>query len=272
MKHITLVAAMAFSMGAVAQITDGGFEAGIGAGTWNEASVNYGTPLCDATCGTCGGPCSPRTGAIYAWFGGAGDASEIGSVDQDAHIPEGSTANLLIYAKIALPGDGTDGNYLKVLIDGTEVAMITAEDEATYADYTLWSIPIDAYADGATHNVRLEGKEAGNGETFNMLADDISLQVDGEEVAGLFENEALAGVQVYPNPANTAINVNFNAMKGAATVSIVDVNGQMVSSERFSEISRRVLQFNSLGLANGLYTVTIEQNGQRLTHRVVVAH
>jgi hypothetical protein len=272
MKHITLVAAMAVATGAMAQITDGSFEAGIGAGTWNEASVNFGTPLCDlATCGNGGGSAVPRTGDVFAWFGGLGDASEVASVDQDANIPSGTTAHLQVYVKIAATGDGSDGNYLKAMIDGTEVAMVTAVDSSAYTDYTLWNVPIDSYADGAMHNVMLVAKENG-GTPFNILSDDIALEVDGTVIAGLFENEALSGVQVYPNPANSTISLSFNALKGAAAISIMDVNGKVVSSEQLSEVSRRTVTFDSRNLQNGLYLVSVQQDGKRFTDRIVVAH
>lgn len=272
MKHITLLAAMAVSFGATAQIVDGSFEAGIGAGTWTEASVNFGTPLCTAAaCGTGGGPAIPRTGDVFAWFGGSGDASEIASVAQDANISSGTTANLLVYVKIAAPGDGTAGNYMKAMVDGTEVGMVTAGDSATYADYTLWSVPIDSYADGAVHNIKIEAKENG-GTTFNILADDIALEVDGTVIAGLFENEALSGVQIYPNPANSTIMLSFNAMKGQAMISVSDVTGKIVGQQQISEVNRRTVEFNSSDLQDGLYMVTVEQAGKRFTQRVLVQH
>ncbi|MBS1548140.1 MAG: T9SS type A sorting domain-containing protein [Bacteroidetes bacterium] len=271
MKHITLFAAMACSVGAMAQINDGGFEAGIGAGTWNEASATFGTPICDeATCGTGGGPCVPHTGDFYVWFGGAGNADEIASVDQDATIPSGSTAMLVGYVKIAAVGDGTAGNYLKAYIDGNEVGMVTAEDSAEFADYTLVSVPIDAYADGATHNVKLEGKENG-GSTFNILVDDVALVVDGNPT-GLFENESQPGVSVYPNPANRSINLSFNALRGGAVVDIMDIAGKVVGNITVNEVSRRTLEFDASGLSNGLYFVSVNQAGKRYTQRVQVAH
>ena len=272
MKHITLLAAMTLTVGATAQIADGSFEAGIGAGTWNEASATFGTPLCTvAACGNGGGGAVPRTGDVYAWFGGSGLATEIASVDQDANISSGSAANLLVYVKIPAAGDGTSGNYLKAMVDGTEVGMLTATDSAAYTDYALWSVPINSYANGAVHNIKLEAKENG-GAVFNILADDIALEVDGVIIAGLFENEALAGVQVYPNPASSVITLAFNAMKGQATITITDVSGKVVGQQQINEVNRRIVDFNSSALQDGLYMVTIEQAGKRLTQRIAVQH
>jgi hypothetical protein len=273
MKHITLLAAMAFAAGANAQITDGSFEAGIGAGTWNEASVNFGTPLCDlATCGNGGGSAVPRTGDIFGWFGGSGSETELASVDQDVNIPAGTTANLLGYVKIAAVGDGTEGNYLKAYVDGNEVGVVTAVDSADYIDYTLVAVPIDTYADGTTHNIKIEGKENGGGVVFNILLDDVALEVDGTVIQGLFENEALSGVQVYPNPANTTITLAFNAMQGQARITIQDLTGKVVGSTVIREVNRRTVNFDASNLTNGLYMVTVEQAGKRFTQRVAVQH
>src|SRR5690606_36228058 len=107
--------------------------------------------------------------------------------------------------KIAGVGDGSDSNYLRLLIDGNEIDRITPADSLTYADYTMWNVPVDAYADGMTHNVQIEGQENGTA-VFNALVDDVSLVVDGEEVVGLFENEQLSGVSIYPHPASEVIN------------------------------------------------------------------
>lgn len=270
MKDITLLVGMMFSIGAMAQIADPSFEAGIGAGTWNEASVSFGTPICDvATCGNGGGPCIPRTGSFFVWFGGSGSADEIASVDQDAMIPMGTTANLTGFVKIAAVGDGTVGNYLKAYIDGVEIGMLTAQDSAGYPDYTAVSVPIDAYADGGTHNVKLEGKENG-GSIFNILVDDVTLEVDGV-VTSLFENEAQPGIQVFPNPANRTINLSFNALHGGAVVDILDVTGKVVGNITVSDVSRRSLQFDASELGNGLYFVNVQQAGKHFTERVVVA-
>ena len=43
-------------------IVDGSFEAGIPNPNWTETSTNFGTPLCDASCGTGSGTAGPRTG------------------------------------------------------------------------------------------------------------------------------------------------------------------------------------------------------------------
>src|SRR5690606_12047773 len=151
--YFTLFAMMCFTF-SFGQIADGGFEAGIGA-TWTEASTNFGTPLCDAGCGTCGGYCFPKSGSFYAWFGGAGGGTETGSVEQSATIPSGTTATIDMEVKMPTPGPGVVGDKLEVRIDGNLVGTITSHDSASYISaYALASFDISAYADGGAHTIR----------------------------------------------------------------------------------------------------------------------
>ncbi|MEO8068447.1 MAG: T9SS type A sorting domain-containing protein [Flavobacteriales bacterium] len=271
MKHITLLASLALTLPAAAQITDGSFEAGIGAGTWTEASTTFGTPLCDAACGTCGGPCAPNTGVFYAWYGGSGADTEIGSVEQNAVIPNGTLVELVMMFKIAGVGDGTAGNYVKAYIDGTEVGAVTAEDSSSYTDYTEWAIDITSFGNDAAHAVKIEGKENGTA-AFNGLVDDVALRVDGTIIIGLFENESLPGFQIFPNPASDNLTVGFNALSGSTVISIVDLNGKTVSTQELGQVSQRSFTFDTTDLSNGVYMVSVNNAGHVYTQRVMVAH
>ena len=270
-KQITLSTAVLFAIGTSAQITDGGFEAGIGAGTWTEASVNFGTPLCDAGCGTCGGPCAPNNGSVYAWFGGSGSADEIASVEQTATIPTGTSVTLVGWVMIPNAGDGTANNYIKAYVDGQEVGVVTALDSADFTAYTEVSMSIDAFADGAAHTIKIEGKENGTA-VFNGLVDDIGIAVDGQVIIGLFENESLPGISLVPNPANEQVRLNFNAMKGTAVVTITDLAGQVYSSATLNEVYQRSYTMDTRTLAQGAYLVSVVKGTTKYQQRLVVTH
>jgi len=155
-------------------INDGSFEGGAFAGNWNEASTNFGTPLCDpGSCGF-GGGTGPHTGDWWAWFGGIG-AFEAGSVDQDVIIPAGATT-LDFWLEIPVSsGNGVD--FMNLRIDGNlEFAVL--ENDGVYAGtgYNMVSIPVGAYADGGMHNVQFESTITGAGGAFtNFFVDDVSL-------------------------------------------------------------------------------------------------
>ena len=265
------VAALGLSYGASAQINDESFEAGAGSGAWTEASDNFGTPLCDAGCGTCGGPCAANTGVWYAWFGGAGGVTETGSVEQSCTIPNAGTAALRMFVKMPMTGSKTAADKLVVKIDGTTVGTITALDSAAYKDnYALYEISIDSYTDGAAHTIRIEGIQSTT-TVFNLLVDDVVLFVDGQ-TTGLFEFEmGEEEVVVYPNPASDMMNLKFRNIEGDVNVTITDIAGRIVRSETVYAAFGKTHMIDTESLENGNYIVTVSQNGTTLkTEKLVI--
>jgi hypothetical protein len=154
-------------------MVDGSFEGGTPSAAWNEASTNFGTPICDPFACGFGGGTGPRTGNFWAWFGGI-PANEIGSVDQNVTIPVGATT-LDFYLEIPVSsGNGID--YVRLKVDGT-ILYTAMESAGPYIGYAPVSVPIGAYADGGVHNIRFESVQTGAPGISNFFVDDISLQV-----------------------------------------------------------------------------------------------
>lgn len=156
-------------------LLDGGFEAGgIPSTIWNpETSTNFGTPLCDVpSCGTGGGASPPRTGAIWAWFGGI-PAPETATLGQTVNIPVGQ-ARLVFWMRIGtVSSPFTD--VLNVRVDG---AIVQSFPEPTVAEgaYTQKIINLNAFANGAAHAILLEyiGPTTGTG---SFVVDDVAVNV-----------------------------------------------------------------------------------------------
>jgi len=158
-------------------VADPSFEDGTPNSFWAEASTNFGTPLCDELgCGNGGGTAGPRTGAWWAWFGGAGTSFELGSVEQSVVIDSG-TATLEFYLwNGASSGNGVDD--LVVSIDGNTVFSVIEGDPAYTGGYTLVQVDVSAYADGNAHDLLFESTCTGT-NTTNFSVDDVSLTVTG---------------------------------------------------------------------------------------------
>jgi hypothetical protein len=160
-------------------VADGGFEDGTPSAAWDEASTNFGTPICDPfTCGL-GGGTGPRTGNLWAWFGGI-QAFEAGSLEQIVTIPAGaSTLDFFLEIPIS-SGNGVD--VLRVRIDGTTVFEVF-EGEAPYAGlgYEPVSVPIGAFADGGAHTLRIESTQTGAPGVTNFFVDDVALLVQAAD-------------------------------------------------------------------------------------------
>ncbi len=272
-NYFLSISMLSIAFGGMSQITDPGFETGATGTAWTQASTNFGTPLCDqASCGVCGGPCLPNSGSWYAWFGGAGGNIEIGSVEQAAMVPSGSTATLSMMVKIPTGGGAgipTDG--LVVMLDGAPIGAITSADSTTYAEYAMFTIPINAAANGASHTFKIEGGQAVASTNFNILVDDITLTVDGNSV-GLFEFETGENeVIIFPNPAKEIINLQFRNVLGDVEVKIVDLAGKVVSNQKVVAAYATAYVLNTADLNNGSYIMTVTQNGNVLrTENIVI--
>ena len=266
------IAVLSIAFSGISQIADPSFEAGPSGTDWTQASTNYGTPLCDAgSCGTCGGPCVPRTGSFYAWYGGAGGALETGSVEQSVVIPNGTTGAIKLWVKIANAGPGIAGDKLDVSVDGSVLATVTALDSVAYADYAQLTVDVSSMTDGNAHTLRIEGFQSTT-VVFNILVDDVEMTVDGTTV-GLFEFETGENeVIIFPNPANEIINLQFRNVLGDVDVKIVDLAGKVVSNQKVVAAYGTAFVLNTSDLNNGSYIMTVTQNGNVLrTENIVIS-
>ena len=154
-------------------LQDPSFEAYTPNPYWLEASINYGSPLCTITdCGTGGGSAGPRTGSVWSWFGGT-DNNESASLSQNVVFPNGS-ATLSFYLWIGAAGPGSDtSDVFTSKIDGVTVFSANATQINSYPTYTLVSVNVSAFANGAAHSVTFSSVTTGQTVNFNL--DDVSL-------------------------------------------------------------------------------------------------
>jgi hypothetical protein len=178
LKSAALLATLALvalpaSSSAVELVGDGSFEGATGmplnSPSWTEADSVFGSPLCNAGCGTGGGSMVPRTGANFAWFGGTG-GTQTASLAQAVVIPPG-TASLTFHFR---RGTNMGGGVLSVLMDGN--SLFTANDTSTLTNYTAITRDLGAYANGFSHTLRFDYVDTVGGAAFtNMAVDDVSI-------------------------------------------------------------------------------------------------
>src|SRR6476660_4779403 len=142
-------------------VADPSFEASYLSTTyWQQFSTNFGTPLCIiADCTNGNGTAGPRTGSVWAWFGGANFANpnlvspEIGDIYQNVTFPS-CGATLQFYLWIGAAGPGSDANDLFIAaIDGHAVFSANATQKSSYPVYKLVTVNANAYANGGVHQV-----------------------------------------------------------------------------------------------------------------------
>ncbi len=158
-------------------VADGSFEAGIGGGAWTEASVNFGSPICDlGSCGT-GTGTGPSDGNFWVWLGGIA-ASEVGSVCQSVTVPTGLASLTLSFDLETIICD-SPSDFMEVTIDGTQVFFVDGSSPGCgvlgYAPQTI-DLLAAGIADGATYTLCFESEIfAANGTGTNFFVDNVQL-------------------------------------------------------------------------------------------------
>jgi len=80
-------------------------------------------------------------------------------------------------------------------------------------------------------------------------------------------------VDAYPNPSERVLNVPFTLSAASnVTVTLSNMLGQVVATKDMGNVASGKAVFNTEVLPAGLYTYTVNANGQKSTGRVVVAH
>jgi hypothetical protein len=188
-------------------ITDGSFELGPGGGAWAEFSSNFGTPICDVgLCGT-GTGTGPRTGLYWTWFGGI-SAYENGSVSQNVIFPAGGTVSLEFHLEMIVCDSPAD--YMEVRVDGTPVFSINGGDVICGSlGYTMFSVDVSAWADGASHTVEFFSEIFANGGGgTNIFLDDVSLVTATSDCPWLSASPTAGST---PQGGGTPVNVMVDA-------------------------------------------------------------
>ena len=260
---LLFVAGNAFSQNPVA---DSSFEAGTPSTAWTELSTNFGTPLCDANCGTCGGPCASHSGLWYVWFGGYTGGLEAGAVTQNVTIPSGVSGVLTFWYKLAI-ASGLDVDTMGVMIGTTPVFMSTNADSLLYANYTQISIPITPYL--GTSQLLSFGARTHGGEVTNFLIDDITIKVTGG--IGVSTNHLLTGLNIYPNPTTDFVNIEVSApVVTDYKISMYNLQGQKVYEREYSQFNNGRIEIDTRGFAKGTYQLVIDNGFENTIEKIMV--
>ena len=98
----------------------------------------------------------------------------------------------------------------------------------------------------------------------------LNLNVPSGPVASVPTNSGV-GLELYPNPAGSEVNVRLHGLQSAATLTIHDQMGRLVWTGQASEgTSNLVVDLNDTVFGNGFYSVTVKSNDEILTRRLVI--
>jgi hypothetical protein len=77
-------------------------------------------------------------------------------------------------------------------------------------------------------------------------------------------------VDVYPNPNNGIVNINLLASKHGASITVVNMLGEVIYSENIVTASFEKHTINLSHLAKGIYNVNIVRDGEKGTQKIVI--
>jgi hypothetical protein len=78
-------------------------------------------------------------------------------------------------------------------------------------------------------------------------------------------------LNVYPNPASDVVNVSFEAANADYAISLMDLQGRVVSTQMLSNaFGTHLISFSTESISKGSYIVSIKSNGMTTTSNVVV--
>ncbi|MBS4012686.1 MAG: T9SS type A sorting domain-containing protein, partial [Bacteroidetes bacterium] len=150
--------------------------------------------------------------------------------DEDGDVITGASVELDAYDGNDNAGDiwGGSGFVYEVWASGDYEYTVSAEGFKPASDIIL------SVVEDLTINVVLEDETIGISEIDN-------------------------NVKIYPNPSTGLFNIEFNGIKGVVNMTILNYQGQVVSSQTFNSDGAGVSQKLNLGeFAKGIYYVRIQ--------------
>lgn len=157
------------------------------------------------------------------------------------------------------------GSTLATAPDNTNAFTPTA------AQWRAECINLNAYAGQSKVFVMFR---ATTGYGNNIYVDDINLS-NATCTIGINEESTANNLNLYPNPANSLVNVSFNlADKSEVTVNVYNTLGELVYTENKGEMApgAQLVAVNTENFSNGMYMVELVAGDTKTVSRMNVSH
>ena len=165
------------------------------------------------------------------------------------------------------------GPYADLGAAGTTVQPIVNFNMVANGCYTFEIL--DSFGDGinsAQYGLGTYTVKDGTGATIasgGVFADSDSKAFKAG-TAGI-EEIAINGFNVFPNPASSVVNVSFEASNADYTVSLLDLQGRVISSNTYYNLADvQSIEMSVEGIASGNYLVKVVTEGAMSVEKVVI--
>ena len=89
--------------------------------------------------------------------------------------------------------------------------------------------------------------------------------------AGIEDNDASFGLNVYPNPAENEANISVSVENANVAVTLTDLSGKVVYNNNLGTVNgTKNVTINTSNFANGIYMVGVNSNGNISTKKLVI--
>jgi hypothetical protein len=206
------------------------------------------------------------TAAVGGACPGSYDAEPNGSTGQAQTIPfntdiKGTIAarNDNDYYRLNITNGGTITISLTTLPANYDLALLNSGGSvlATSANNGTANETINTTVSAGTYYIRVYPRNNGAWNAGSCY----TLQVTGTASRGGNELITQSGVNIFPNPSRTKLNVSIDDLQGNAQLKIFNVMGKMVMQQ---ETNKTVTELNVARLPAGIYMLSInDSNGAR---------
>lgn len=263
-------------------VTQGGNT--VSTGTYSGSLATYGvalvncSPIANFTGGalvvtvTANGDASSANNTLNANIASAVNAaSQIVTVDITTDRYASETSWKIKNAAGSVVASG-GGNWTDLSSNGTTVRPQATANLQPNTCYTFEIL--DSYGDGiccAYGNGVYTLKDA-TGAVLATGGEFTDIEIKSFKTGVLSVNELnTIALNVYPNPASDVVNISFEASNADYAVSLMDLQGRVVSSQELSNANgTQLISFSTESIAKGSYIVSIKSNGMTTTTNVVV--
>ncbi len=229
-----------------------------GTGAWNGIYVN------DATNSPVVGDAVELTASVQENFG----FTRLNNVTAYAVA---SSGNALPAAEVLTPAGASQEQWESVLVTVPDVECTTIPNQFQEWTITNWqgSMLVDDFLFATTPTLgsfyTVTGPVQYSFEAWRVLPRSLDDLGVGSSIG---ETSALR-FSTYPNPADVVVNLTINGTIGSADYTVFDATGRLavtglVTAERTS--------IDVSGLTNGIYVMTIRNNGTSTSSRIAVQH
>ncbi|HEX7414103.1 MAG TPA: choice-of-anchor tandem repeat GloVer-containing protein [Bacteroidia bacterium] len=207
---------------------------------------------------------SPSGASTYTYSSGSAVVSPTASATYTVSGTDVNTCTNTATSTVsvnALPTVSATSNTTSLCVDST--AILQASGASTYTWSTSATTATIAVTPSVTTTYSLSGTDANGCVNSGIITQTVTIC----STMGIKQLASINEVSIYPNPANTIINVELGIINSTTTLQITDMLGNTHSTFK---IQHSPFQISVADLSEGIYNISISSNEGVVNKRVVI--